>query len=214
MIVTTTTPRRASAVPSYHGVDPNPLVNPPPWIQTITGRPASGSPSGPTRSGRGSPRPGAPRGRQHGRVLRTLRPELDRVHDARTTATARAGAGTGARPTGGSANRTPAGDDQVVLDGTAERARRASRSASSRRRSCSPRRSDPGDGTLSPPASLRRPVSRSGPPPSSRSTSGGSSEAFAGSAGADGGVGHVVLVAGRRDRLPVDVRRPRRDLAR
>ena len=78
--------------------------------------------SGSTRSGRGSPRPGALRGRQHGRVLRTHRPELDRI------------AGLGPRRRGDRRAEPalahgwlcephPAGDDQVVLDGHTERSR-------------------------------------------------------------------------------------------
>src|SRR5689334_4578900 len=42
MVTTTTSPFTANDVPSYHWVDPEPLVNDPPWIHTITGRrPAS-----------------------------------------------------------------------------------------------------------------------------------------------------------------------------
>src|SRR6266567_8942376 len=38
MVTTTTSPRRARLVPSLPGDDPDPVVNPPPWHQNITGR--------------------------------------------------------------------------------------------------------------------------------------------------------------------------------
>src|SRR4051794_21400206 len=41
MVTTTTSPLAARRLPAYHGVDPAPAVKPPPWIQTITGRPPS-----------------------------------------------------------------------------------------------------------------------------------------------------------------------------
>src|SRR4051812_13332006 len=42
MVTRTTSPFTANDVPSYHWVAPEPLVNEPPWIHTITGRrPAS-----------------------------------------------------------------------------------------------------------------------------------------------------------------------------
>src|SRR5271166_5748394 len=44
MVTTTTSPRRARFVPSLSGDDPEPLANPPPWHQNITGR----SPPAPT----------------------------------------------------------------------------------------------------------------------------------------------------------------------
>ena len=37
MKLTTTTPRRANAEPSYTAGELPPFTNPPPWIQTITG---------------------------------------------------------------------------------------------------------------------------------------------------------------------------------
>ena len=42
--MTSTTPSRANAVPSYCGTAPEPLTNAPPWIHTSTGNPvAAGS---------------------------------------------------------------------------------------------------------------------------------------------------------------------------
>src|SRR5579863_4688452 len=38
MVTTTTSPRRARLVPSLSGEEPDPLENPPPWHQNITGR--------------------------------------------------------------------------------------------------------------------------------------------------------------------------------
>src|SRR5579862_9047609 len=38
MVTTTTSPRFARLVPSLSGDDPDPLENPPPWHQNITGR--------------------------------------------------------------------------------------------------------------------------------------------------------------------------------
>src|SRR5690242_18471352 len=38
MVTTTTSPRRARLVPSVSGEDPDPVANPPPWHQNITGR--------------------------------------------------------------------------------------------------------------------------------------------------------------------------------
>src|SRR5579862_5019324 len=38
MVTTTTSPRRARLVPSLSGDDPDPVANPPPWHQNITGR--------------------------------------------------------------------------------------------------------------------------------------------------------------------------------
>ena len=43
MVTTTTSPRRTKELPLYQGVAPVPLTNPPPWIQTMTGRRASSS---------------------------------------------------------------------------------------------------------------------------------------------------------------------------
>src|SRR5271165_1229314 len=44
MVTTTTSCFRATLVPSYQGEDPEPVLNPPPWIQNITGRFALSSP--------------------------------------------------------------------------------------------------------------------------------------------------------------------------
>src|SRR5580704_10576369 len=38
MVTTTTSPRRARLVPSLSGDEPDPVANPPPWHQNITGR--------------------------------------------------------------------------------------------------------------------------------------------------------------------------------
>src|SRR6185295_16220930 len=38
MVTTTTSPRRASLVPSVTGDDPEPVAKPPPWHHSITGR--------------------------------------------------------------------------------------------------------------------------------------------------------------------------------
>src|SRR5579884_1170984 len=38
MVTTTTSWLAAKRAPSYHGVEPDPVRNAPPWIQTITGR--------------------------------------------------------------------------------------------------------------------------------------------------------------------------------
>ena len=38
MVTTTTSPRRARLAPSVPGDDPDPVANPPPWHQSITGR--------------------------------------------------------------------------------------------------------------------------------------------------------------------------------
>ena len=40
-VTTTTSPRAASAAPSYHAIEPEPLRKDPPWIQTSTGRAAA-----------------------------------------------------------------------------------------------------------------------------------------------------------------------------
>src|SRR5690606_2297435 len=42
-MVTTTTPRFASLVPSYSAAVPEPLFSPPPWIQNTTGSGSSAS---------------------------------------------------------------------------------------------------------------------------------------------------------------------------
>ena len=43
MVTTTTSCFRQMFVPSYQGEEPEPVLNPPPWIQNITGRLAPSS---------------------------------------------------------------------------------------------------------------------------------------------------------------------------
>ena len=49
MVTTTTSPRRARFVPSLSGDDPEPVANPPPWHQNITGRLRPFAAAGPRR---------------------------------------------------------------------------------------------------------------------------------------------------------------------